>query len=533
MSILGTARSLFSTVTLLTLLSGVASSQIPATDDSYTASSSPTSSYGTQPSLLVISPGVNSYIRFDLTALPLGLTSSNVSKATVRLNINSVTTSGTFDVYLINTSWSESTISYNTAPTLGAKVNTAPILVMGSKRNFIDVDVTAAAQAWLGGSPNYGIALVPSSGSSISVSFDSKENTSTSHDPELSVSMISAGPQGPIGPTGPTGPQGPIGLSGPQGPKGDTGATGAVGPQGPTGATGPQGLMGLTGAQGPPGPTGPQGPAGADPNSRMIFPSFFPGNLSGTWLGAQFRLDQAITVLRLAATAKTPTGISCPAAVFRFSDGSKGQDLVLTPGQYWSDSGPIMLTFAAGATLQASLRTGSSCTSNTGADANLLVEYKMQDTADTDSCPGTLCGTFCTTPSSDPSNCGACGNACATAQACVNGACNTTCSSGRYCGSTCATTHSDGLGQNFYDCNPLGTYNASTAMEAGTAYEISVGGSSSNVTDGFTCGGTGLTFVCTTNTTGPVYCWGYSSGEAGQVSNGTCPWDSGVVATWN
>src|SRR4029077_8264451 len=80
---------------------------------------------------------------------------------------------------------------------------------------------------------------VPSSGSSIAVSFDSKENTSTSHDPELTVSMVSAGPPGPTGPAGPTG------ATGPQGPQGPQGATGPAGPQGPQGLPGP-GLSGLT-----------------------------------------------------------------------------------------------------------------------------------------------------------------------------------------------------------------------------------------------------------------------------------------------
>jgi hypothetical protein len=65
-----------------------AAAQIPATDASYTASSSPTSNFGTQSMLDVIGAGVNSYIRFDLTALPAGLTGTNVSKATVRLNID-------------------------------------------------------------------------------------------------------------------------------------------------------------------------------------------------------------------------------------------------------------------------------------------------------------------------------------------------------------------------------------------------------------------------------------------------------------
>src|SRR5450631_3307456 len=226
-----------------------------------------------------------------------------------------------------------------------------------------------------------------------------------------------AGPAGSAGATGPQGPQGLIGTAGPVGPQGPAGSAGTNGAQGPQGFTGPQGLQGAT------GPQGPAGSAGADPNSRMIFPSFFPGNLSGSWLGGQFVLDQAITVLRIAATAKTPTASGCPAAVFRFTDGTKGQDLVLTPAQYWSDSGPIVLTFAAGSTLQASLRTGSTCPSNTGADANLLVEYKMQASGDTDSCSGTSCGGICTTSSSDPSNCGSCGAACASGTPCTSGSC--------------------------------------------------------------------------------------------------------------
>src|SRR5215831_18281078 len=168
-----------------------AAAQIPATDDGYNASSSPGNNYGTQSQLNVIGPGVNSYVRFDMSALPAGLTNSNVSKATMRLNINGVTTGGTFDVYLVTSSWTEGGLTFNNAPTLGAKVASA-VNIPISKRNFIDVDVTSAVQAWLNqpASPNYGIALVPTSGSSISVSFDSKENTSTSHDPELSVSLI-------------------------------------------------------------------------------------------------------------------------------------------------------------------------------------------------------------------------------------------------------------------------------------------------------------------------------------------------------
>jgi len=251
------------TVLLLGLFLGLAAAQIPATDDSYTASSNPNSNYGSQSMLDVIGPGVNSYIRFDLTALPAKLTGSNVSKATVRLNVNGVTTAGTFDVYEVTKSWTEGAITYSNAPPLGTKVNSA-VMIPTSKRNFIDVDVTQAVQDWLNGvQGNYGIALVPSSGSSISVSFDSKENTSTSHDPELTVSLISAGPQGPAGPTGPTGPKGDTGTTGAQGPQGPQGATGAPGAQGPQGPQGTTGATGPIGPQGPQGPTGPVGPTGA------------------------------------------------------------------------------------------------------------------------------------------------------------------------------------------------------------------------------------------------------------------------------
>src|SRR5215467_7789064 len=127
----------------VSLFVSTASAQIPATDDGYTASSSPGSNYGTQSGINVIGPGVNGYVRFDLTVLPAGLTSANISKATMRLNINGVTTSGTFDVYLVTKSWTEGAITYNNTPTLGTKVASS-IMITTSKRNFIDVDVTSA-----------------------------------------------------------------------------------------------------------------------------------------------------------------------------------------------------------------------------------------------------------------------------------------------------------------------------------------------------------------------------------------------------
>jgi len=303
----------------------------------------------------------------------------------------------------------------------------------------------------------------------------------TNHQWSLMAQAGAAGPAGATGNTGATGPTGPQGNTGPSGPTGPVGAqgpqgqTGNTGPQGPQGNTGSQGPIGLTGSQGPTGDTGPQGPKGdtGDANARMIFPSFFPGNLSGTWVGGKFVLDQAITVLRIAITAKTPTDSSCVPGVFRFTDGSKGQDLVLTTGQNWSDSGPIVLTFAAGATLQASLRTGvPTCSAAVGADANMLVEYKMQAQGDTDSCLGTPCPSICTVLTADPANCGACGTICPSGQTCTSGACAYTgggsCPPGQlYCNGQCVDPQTDNN-----DCGTCGN----VCPDLGNTYAICVSG---------------------------------------------------------
>jgi hypothetical protein len=137
-----------------------------------------------------------------------------------------------------------------------------------SKNQFIEINVTPAVVAWLNGSePNNGLVLAGAG--AVNVSFDSKENTGTSHPPELDIVFSGpigpAGPQGPPGATGAAGATGPSGAQGPVGNTGPQGATGPAGPQGPigstgnTGAMGPIGPMGLTGPQGAQGPAGPQG----------------------------------------------------------------------------------------------------------------------------------------------------------------------------------------------------------------------------------------------------------------------------------
>jgi hypothetical protein len=237
--------------------------QITPSDDAYVSSAQPNNNFGSGANLNVQATGSTTFIRFDLSSVPSGYTGANIARASMKVYVSSVTTGGSFNVDLVSGSWKESAITFGTAPSIGSNIAANTPLTAASKNMYVIVDVTSAVQAWVDGAqPNFGIALVGNSG--LSASFNSKENTATSHPPELDIVYQNAGPQGPAG------PQGLQGLMGPQGPQGLTGATGPAGPQGPAGATGPagpagaQGQQGPAGGAGPAGSAGPQGPAGAD-----------------------------------------------------------------------------------------------------------------------------------------------------------------------------------------------------------------------------------------------------------------------------
>ncbi len=300
----------------------VASAQAPVTDDAYVTQVNPATNSGGQTSLLLQAGAqpTYTYLKFDLSQVPAG---SSVTKATLKLFVTAATTPGAFDIRLANGSWSETNLTWNNQPgggpgslMLGGSCAspipatadpTHPLCVSNGQVNgYIVIDITSQVQAWINDpSSNYGIVIVPTSGYSTSVAFDSKESTSTSHDPTLNI--VLTGAQGPAGPTGPQGPQGPQGV---QGLKGDTGDAGlsfidrgnfvlnnsyagndvvsyngssyvalqannaATTPdvdatnwalfaaQGAAGPTGPQGVQGLKGDTGDAGATGPQGPQG-------------------------------------------------------------------------------------------------------------------------------------------------------------------------------------------------------------------------------------------------------------------------------
>jgi hypothetical protein len=206
---------MFSRLTLaVVLFSALTHAQVVLTDDANTSSLFPKKNFGGSVALIV-SNGSNTYIKFNLANLGQSITGANVSTATAILYVDAVITPGTVDVYQVSGPWSEGSITYNNAPTLGSQLLSA---VPVSNTGYLSLDLTSTTQAWMNGTlPNNGIALVPSPESPIVASFDSKENILTSHTGELALTLVSAGPPGPQGAQGAQGVQGP---QGPQGPPG-------------------------------------------------------------------------------------------------------------------------------------------------------------------------------------------------------------------------------------------------------------------------------------------------------------------------
>jgi hypothetical protein len=295
------------------------SQSAPPVANAYTQEMHPSTVYGSGAAInsLTLQTGANNgnvYIQFSLAGLPVD---ASIQKATLQLYVNQILGPGSFDVYQLNSEWSQTAMTYTNAPAPGASATgNNPVAIPATADQFILIDVTPLVQGWLNGTiPNDGLVLsmTTSSGGAL---FDSKEAINTSHMPELQI--VLNGPAGPQGPIGPAGPPGTASLTGPQttaGPgfnfrnafdptaayspydvvtyNGSTydaiatitpgGATpdmntswALMAQQGATGAPGPQGPIGLTGATGAAGPPGIQGLTGANGSGFNFRNAFDP-----------------------------------------------------------------------------------------------------------------------------------------------------------------------------------------------------------------------------------------------------------------
>jgi len=208
-------------VMLLASLSLAAEARL--TDDAYTSLTARTGNFGAALSLLVQGAAAKTavtFLRFDLSTLPPGTRGSDVAKAFLKLWVSSVTTAGMFDVHTVRGGWTEHAITAATAPPPGRDEIAGIPVTLQDKSSFVIVDLTELVHDWLDRVlENNGIVLLPNA-AGISVAFDSKENTATSHEPRLEIILKGAGSEGPPGPRGPAGPAGPPGPQGSAGPPG-------------------------------------------------------------------------------------------------------------------------------------------------------------------------------------------------------------------------------------------------------------------------------------------------------------------------
>jgi hypothetical protein len=207
---------------LLVPIARLGFSQAPPTDDSFTNGANKSQTNGTAP-LLAVQKGSDTYIRFNLETLPPNPT---ITKATLRLYVDAVAAPGSFDVYQVDSSWSEAKLSYKNAPVPGTSVTggNPTAITASSLHQFVLIDITTLVQYWVDGTvPNDGIVLALTTPGG-AFSFDSKENDLTSHHPELGIALGGSGTGG----TGPPGPPGPTGPAGPQGPTGPAGLAGST-----------------------------------------------------------------------------------------------------------------------------------------------------------------------------------------------------------------------------------------------------------------------------------------------------------------
>jgi hypothetical protein len=156
------------------------------TDDAYTSTSKANKNFGAGDTVQVSGTTDRGFVKFKLTpSLPPNTIGSHVGKATLKLFVDNVATPGTLEIRPVTTAWAEETLTNASAPSLGAPIGTVTINATNDGK-WITIDITQVVKDWLDGVlTNNGLAIVPMD--QVSVTLDSKENGTTSHEPRLEI----------------------------------------------------------------------------------------------------------------------------------------------------------------------------------------------------------------------------------------------------------------------------------------------------------------------------------------------------------
>jgi chitodextrinase len=128
--------------------------------DAYVNASYPTTNYGAATTLrLDASPDLHAYARFNVQNLPAG---TPVTRATLKVYTNTTGIAGIKVLTVGDTTWGEKSVTYATAPALGAQLASAAPISGGS---WVALDVTA----YLHGNGSYSFAVVTTGASALSL----------------------------------------------------------------------------------------------------------------------------------------------------------------------------------------------------------------------------------------------------------------------------------------------------------------------------------------------------------------------------
>jgi|GEM_PF-6286985 len=158
-------------------------------DDTMSSAARPTATYGATRSL-ALKTGQQLYFKFDLSTLPPGTTSAQVSKATLKLWVDRVIKAGTCELSPVTGVWNEETLKGSALPAKGAAEISGINIQFGAAKQFLVLDLTDLAKDWIDGTTtNNGVVLAASTGSAIFMFVPSKEDVASGRLAELEIDL--------------------------------------------------------------------------------------------------------------------------------------------------------------------------------------------------------------------------------------------------------------------------------------------------------------------------------------------------------
>lgn len=159
---------------ILVLFSAIAwaeTTSLPLTDDTWIRASSADRNYGDIESMRVSSWGrKRAMVRFDAAAL----SGQPISRATLKLYLSRLRTSGDISIHAITSSWNESSVTWYTQPPAETSAVAMAGLSTSDLGSVVSVDVTEVAKRWANGSlPDAGLLIKTNGG--IEAYFATKE----------------------------------------------------------------------------------------------------------------------------------------------------------------------------------------------------------------------------------------------------------------------------------------------------------------------------------------------------------------------